>query len=179
MSYKLFCIFACWMLFGATLQASVDVKGMRKLESFGRQQAKKYQMRYLNKGVGTIVDSPTVAWDISLVGPQKLTLEQARTLIVCMLDEFLTLVTKDPLFDEYLKNEKKLLSWYDPVLSPKRIGIKLAFWDENVDRYPSPYISQIKAMEGKVFYYQANPKDQSLVEVRVETFEEAFAKGEI
>ena len=58
----------------------------------------------------------------------------------------------------------------------ERLGLKIAFWDENVNRYPEPYLSQIKVINGIIYYYQVNPKDQSLGKPYTETLEEAFSK---
>lgn len=145
---------------------------------FAPKLAKKYGLVYLNKGVGTIVDSNEVAWDIGLIGNYKWDLNRGRLAIISIVEDFLYEITSNPVHNTYVKLHPKLSSqvWFNPLLTPKRIGIKLAFWDENVDRPLPPYLAQIKVVEGKIFYYQANSKDQSLQEPTVETFEEAFPK---
>jgi hypothetical protein len=62
-------------------------------------------------------------------------------------------------------------------VGPNRIGLRIGFWDANIDRPMPPHLAQIKVVEGKILYYQANPKDQSLQEPPFsETFEEAFTR---
>jgi len=147
----------------------------RNLEKFGQQLAKKNQLVYLNRGLGILVDNRDVALAISLMGRQKLTIEETRPLIVGMVQEFINLMKSDPTFEAYMQETHKHTSWYDPVMSPKRIGIKVSFWDANVDRYPPPYVSQVKVKEGKIFYYQTKSDSQFLDQPFSETFEEAFA----
>jgi hypothetical protein len=74
----------------------------------------------------------------------------------------------DSKFQYYLRESIKVESKYsveakyDMTLSPEKLGIKLSFWDQNMDRYPAPYISQVRVADGMVYYYSANPSDQSL-----------------
>jgi hypothetical protein len=146
----------------------------KSLANFGEQLAKKNGMKCLKTHVGSIVDSKIVAWDISLLSDQQLTIEQARPMVVAMIKDFWKKVNDDPSFDNGLKELHKTMSWYSPELTPKRLGIRIAFWDKDVNRPLPPYISQIKVLEGRIEYYQANPKDQSLLPPYIETFEQAL-----
>ncbi len=56
------------------------------------------------------------------------------------------------------------------------MGIKLSFWDEEVNRRPFPYVSLIKVMDNRIFYYYADPTTQKLQEPIIETFEEIGLK---
>jgi hypothetical protein len=184
MNLKSFLLLALFLAFCVIpkpeLQARrrIDEEGMHQLALFGNKLAKKHGLIYLNKGVGSVVDSKNVAWDLSLMGYQQITLEQARSFVVPIIEDFWHQVTTNPIFVAYLKNAHSIMDWYDPRLTPKRIGIKIALWDANIDRYPAPYISQIKICDGLVHYYQADSKDQSLQEPPfIESFEEAFARS--
>ena len=47
-------------------------------------------------------------------------------------------------------------------LSPELIGFKINFWDEKVNRFKPPYISQIRLADGQFYYHFANPETQAL-----------------
>jgi hypothetical protein len=151
-------------------------KRTKALETFGKQLANKNGMKYLIAGVGSVVDSRIVAWDISLTCDREMTVEQARPMVVNMIQDFWQKVNQDPVFVTCLKIMHQKQPQYDPVLTPKRMGMKIAFWDKNVDRPLPPNLAQIKVMEGSIYYFQANPKDQSLQDPFVESFDDAFAK---
>lgn len=142
---------------------------------FGRWLAKKHGMKHLIAANGNaMLDSEKSLWGISLVDYRSLTKEQARTAIVPVIQDFIEKIYRDPDYSIQLKELGGWYYWFDPVLSPERIGIKLAFWDQDVNRPLAPYVCLVLVKEGKIFYYYANPKDQSLGDSSVETFEEAF-----
>lgn len=165
-------LFSLLLPFWGHLFAFDGMANERFFKIFAQNLAKKYQMEYLNIGVGTIVDSKVVALDTSLVDHRSLTLEQARPIVVAMIHETLHEFYHNPAYAAYLKKTAQTISWYDPKVSPKRFGIKIAFWDKDVNRPPPPYLSQIKISEGLIHYFYANP-DQSLGTPIIETFEQA------
>lgn len=170
---KLLCLFLLILCSEGKVSAmSINEEGSWVFEVFCQQLAKKYNMECLITGVGTVVDSRVVAWDVSLVDHRSLTIEQARPIIFAMIQDMLRETNSKPIYKAYLKDVAKSLRWYDPVLSPKRFGIKLAFWDKDVNRPRPPYLSQIKVSEGLIYYFYANP-DQSLGTPIIETFDQA------
>lgn len=139
------------------------------VNDIGHAFAKKYQMHLLTVGTGSLIDAPKTKWVISLVSEQQMTIEQARPLIKEMINTFWDKVQKDQVFSNYLKLESSKYYYIDPTLSQKDIGIKIAFWDVNVNRPLHPYLSQIRVVGGdKVYFHYADPKDQSLQEPIVE-----------
>lgn len=153
---------------------------MRELKTFGKQLAKKHALIYMSDGAGTVVGThgrmTDAVWDINMRADYKLTQEQARQLAVSLTIDFWKKVSEDPIFDAYLKLIHSHADWRDPILSPKRFGIKVAFWDSNFDRYPPPYISQIKVFNGTINYYRARSlEDPTLQDPITETFEQAFS----
>lgn len=147
-----------------------------ELAVFAKSLTSKYGFKYLNSGIGTVVDNLDVSFAIGMMGRQQMTMDQARPIVLNMIKEFFQKVSTTPVFDEYGKRVKKNLYYYDDRMIPEKLGFKIAFWDENVNRYPQPYLSQIKVMEGVIYYYYVNPKDQSLGEPVTETYEEAHSK---
>lgn len=133
-------------------------------EKFGKDLARKNKMIYLNQGVGAIVDSHNVAWDISLIQYNSITIEEAKPIAKNMICNFFELVEQEPVFAITLKDcvEKKGVSnKLGTSLIIERLGIQITFWDKDINRPLYPYIAKIKILEGKILYYYANP-DQSL-----------------
>jgi hypothetical protein len=134
----------------------------RHTEAFGKQVAQKYKMKFLNKGVGSVVDSKKVAHDISIMADRHWTIDQARPVITAIMNEFWHKVATDPVFARDAQELQRITKYYDPVLTPSRIGLRLAFWDKDVNRPLPPYVCLVIVSEGQIRYYTANPKDQSL-----------------
>ena len=53
----------------------------------------------------------------------------------------------------------------------ERFTYKLTFWDENLDRSPSPYIAEIRMLKEKIFYYTAD-ENQNLIQIFEENYPE-------
>lgn len=152
--------------------------------AFGKKVAKKNQMKFLNDGVGTIVSSSVAwdkkaAWDISIMADRAWTIDQARPVVVNIMQEFWDAVSQDPVVLKHMQEVHGNHPGYDPVLTPDRLGLKLAFWDKDVNRPRAPYISQIIVSDGFIKYYTADPKDQSLLPPTTETLEEASQKASL
>lgn len=170
----------CWTstLWGSFLkEPRPDIQFEKTFKVFASQLAKKNRMQLLNTGIGKIVDSPKTRWDMSLTSHQQWTIEQARPVVVEMIHDFWQKVSQDPIFAKYLEytasHYKK--DSFDARIIPETMGMRIAFWDQNIDRPPAPYLSQIKVVDGLIHYYVADPKDQSLKEPPfTETFAEAF-----
>lgn len=58
-------------------------------------------------------------------------------------------------------------------LSLKNVGVRIAFWDENVERPKTPYLSEIDFYQGTFRYYEADPKTQALKLVLEESYQDA------
>lgn len=88
-------------------------------------------------------------------------------------------------YTELQKNEYTL-KWYEclreflpnrytPTLTLKNVGLRLAFWDEAVERPKAPYLAEIDFYDNRFYYYEADPQTQSLKLVLDETYEQAIA----
>ncbi len=62
---------------------------------------------------------------------------------------------------------------YSGKLGMKNIAVKIAFWDENLERPKAPYLSEIDFYQGKFRYYEADPKTQALKLVLEESYDDA------
>ncbi len=123
----------------------------------------------------------------SLADDRKLTLEQGKRLAAEMLKMTLDLGLSTPIYERYFKELKADYQTYTNSstmqraaakvperVTPDLFGFKVGFWDENVDRPLYPYLAQIRAAAGKVYFYYADPKTQALQEPPAEalTFDE-------
>lgn len=153
-----------------------EEKMTSEINKLGKRLESKYNIIYLNHHVGSIVDCNKLLLDISLMGYQNMTVDMARLMIMSIYQDFLYEVTHNPVYDFYFKKVAENVKWYDPVFTPGRLGIRITFWDRNIDRYPPPYVSMVKVYLERIEYYLANPTDQFLQAPFIETFEEASKK---
>lgn len=58
--------------------------------------------------------------------------------------------------------------------NPNRLGLKIDFWDKNMNRPQKPYIAQITFSHGMFSYYQADPSTEALRLVLRESFSDAI-----
>jgi len=138
------------------------------LKDFGQQLGDKYKLKYLNNGVGTVVDSKNVAYDLSFMCNHCVTIDQSRKLAKNIMNDFWRFASTDKEIYKDMQVYCKILKNYDPILTPNRLGMKLSFWDKNMNRLPAPYISQVIVSDGFIYFYTADPKDQSLQNPAVE-----------
>lgn len=159
--FALFIFFFCPFIF--TWENPCDGRVTDAFQKeFGNKLSNKYQMKVLKAGCGYIVRSKTVAYDYSLLTEGNWTIDQARPIIIAMLQDF-WIAFQDPIIQDQMRWLGKTYKWYDPILTRERLGIQLAFWDKNSNRPNAPYLSRVVASEGTIKYYVADPKDQSLV----------------
>lgn len=134
--------------------------------------AKKHHLKLLITGGGPIIDSNRARWSVSYMSNQTLTTDQVRPIITDMAKEVYHLVTTDP---KFLNEENLLHEEYDePLVSqifPDRIGIKITFWDQNMDRMKQPAIAQVIFNDKTITYFFADPQTQALVDPIVETLD--------
>ena len=86
---------------------------------------------------------------------------------------------------DFLRNDRAVLdfmkirsTWHNgedlaTVPEARHLAFRISFWDENVDRQPSPYIAEIRVNGGRCRYFSSN-EHQQLVLVREETLGDIF-----
>lgn len=104
-------------------------------------------------------------------------LEQGRIRAITFVHDFYKMLLQNKIANTYFEESKR---YYPPVSSDKItlkiIGVKIAYWDKNVNRPQVPYLAEITFLNEKFHYYQADPETQVLKLVREETYEDALAK---
>lgn len=86
-----------------------------------------------------------------------------------------------------LTTNKDTSKWYEyHLLQPKRfsgklsvknVGIKIAFWNEQVERPQSPYLAEIDFYGDMFRYYEADPKTHALRLVLEESYADALIRS--
>ncbi len=68
---------------------------------------------------------------------------------------------------------KKENSKWDTDINSSKLGFKIGFWNENVDRPLAPYLAHILVADRTVKYYYADSNTQALQEPPIEeTFDQ-------
>lgn len=173
---KYICLFFVLTIFPLFAAPKFDPEAApRQLEKYGEYLAKKNHMILISKGVGTVVDSRKVLYDINLMSHHFWTIDEARPYVVGIMQELWYLVHQDPKIlseIEELRRQDILLVEFTPAA----MGMKINFWDQDVNRPMPPYLARIIVADGEIRYYQANRHDQSLKEPFVETMDQAIEK---
>ena len=115
-------------------------------------------------------------FNMILWGTSQLTKDSARKLAAECAGEFLQFVQNDKRTLCYMVEISKNTHINNDATFPEacHLGFRISFWDENIDRQPEPYISEIRLFEGKFKYFTVDD-GQRLVLVHEETFDEAQA----
>lgn len=148
----------------------------KSMDAFCTQLAKKYQLTFLMLGNKKLVHTQTYSWSASFASNDSMTLDAGRETVVSLTSE---------LWKEFNSNRYYLAEaiytyergWRKtPTPTSDMLGIKIAFWDANVDRPLHPYLACILVANNKIQYFYADPATQALQEPIVETLDEAFIK---
>lgn len=160
-----------------------DAGIVKLMKPTGEQVASDTDLEYIGWGIGQLIDIDRVSppegvgtiWALSLVSHEKLTLDKARVKILTVFDDYKALTLGNPEFVQagliYAEQGSDL------PINENKIGIRLAFWDENVDRPWPPYVAQVRVGEGIIKYYYVADETQRLNEdPYIETVAEARLK---
>lgn len=146
----------------------LDIKAQNSLDLFSEKMAAAYGFKFITSGLGAIADSVDAPWGRGFTCSEKFTLEEFRPIFSAFVHSFLNKIHQDPVFAEYYRsrtNDRR-------QVSATSIGIKVAFWDENVNRPLFPYLAQVRFANGEIYYHYADPKTQALTEPIVEALKD-------
>lgn len=145
-----------------------EPKSFITFDQIAQRNAARHRMQFLIHGTLKMVDDKShwSGWAGSILGRQQLTKKEAKLECCALYEEILSEMQKTPIFQLWLREavtrdiHEKPVNEANPV-DEDRFALKIAFWDQNMDRYPQPYISQVRIARGMISYYVAKP-DQSL-----------------
>ncbi len=150
-----------------------DVAINNRKERFGVGIAKKYNMEFLLVGGQPLIGNQKTRWAVSLLNRNQLTLEQARPLVKNIICEFIYEIKTQPVYRQWMLFMKKEYSKWDTDINSSKLGFKIGFWNQNVDRPLAPYLAHILVADRTVKYYYADPNTQALQEPPIEeTFDQ-------
>jgi hypothetical protein len=115
------------------------------------------------------VERDSVPFGFALRGSQKIDLAEAKKLAEKCFCETMRFVRSDQATLDYMKKRSTWKNHHDPSTIPetRHLEFRISFWDENIDRQPSPYIAEIRVIAGKCKYFTAD-EGQRLVLVHEE-----------
>ncbi|MBS0627108.1 MAG: hypothetical protein JSS09_02730 [Verrucomicrobia bacterium] len=134
-------------------------KGTEILRVEGQKLGKEYTLSLLSIGLGTIVHAPNnVPIGMLFSSPKKLTLQEGILLAKTVESALLDTVYQNPVFTKFCESRGH------GQVDQNFLGLRIAFWDENVDRPLYPYLAEIRVFEGNIYCYYADPKTSALQE---------------
>lgn len=163
---------------GPTLP-SVDIE--KKSSQHIKDFIKTYQggkFTYIANGTFDKQPIPEI-FGVWITSQKQETLETGRAMAIEFIQAYLTEVqsNKDTLkhFETRCKTQPHRFSG---KIGLNNIGLRIAFWDENVDRPKAPFLSEIDFSENTFRYYQADPATQALKLVHEESYDAALTNLE-
>lgn len=100
---------------------------------------------------------------------------QGRARATQFVHDFYAMLQENEIVNEYLSENTKI---YKTGVYAKRdlnsIGVKIAYWDKNVNRPQKPSLAEITFLDGEFRYYEADPVNQALKLVHKESYDDAI-----
>ena len=152
-----------------------DVVTYNEIDSLGTKFSKIYELDYQQATSGGD-DMNDVIWLMHFFSHNKLTLPTAEKLTNDLLSSLFSIVMRKECFSNWIKQSSKLSNYRYVELKPEFFGIKIGFWDENVNRPNFPYIAQILISGTSIKYYYADPITQALQDPIVKVYDYTDAR---
>lgn len=181
LKYTFYCVLAigCICFAGCSGQLNIS-EGGGYLNQRSSDAIKKFIKNYQGGRFTYISDGPfshlpsEAVFGIWVTASTKETIQSGRALAVAFTKDCLTELQNNKDTLKFYAYECELLpSRHSGNLRLKYLGVRIAFWDENVERPKAPYLAEIGFYGGKFRYYEADPKTQKLKLVLEESYEDA------
>lgn len=159
----------------------LDNQARKSLEEYAKQLGKEEGFEVLGIGTTAVVEGKGEgSWCLNIIYRKPQTLEESRKYTLKLLDKLYTHMRETPLYNQaiaatYKKYAHPERAYYQPELTTHQFALKLSYWDANFDRFPKPSVSQVRAINNKLYFYYANASTQALEESPVE---EVWSKSE-
>ncbi len=102
-------------------------------------------------------------------------LQRGRTRAIAFVKDFSSTLQQSKVANEYFQQSKRNhRSETVDSINPNLFGVKIAYWDKNVNRPQPPYLAEVTYCRGTFYYYQADPKTQALNLIFKESYEDAI-----
>lgn len=125
--------------------------------------------------VNDVTSNYSAYYCMAFTSDQQLSLEQGKALAIPIVYDFLQMLSQDPAVKAYCDHEIQTSKYrFASPPRPQNIGLKIAFWDQNVNRPKNPYLAEIMFESGFFHYYEADPDTQALRLIHKEAFDESI-----
>lgn len=123
------------------------------IESYGQQVAKANGLRLLL--IDNVTNSPKTMYCMAFTSERTLSLQEAKPLAQAIVDDFLKMLQNSPSVRRYSLMKEEM---------PKRslIGLKISFWDSDMNRVKPPNIAEILYVDDTFSYFVRDPDTQEL-----------------
>lgn len=177
----------CGCRSGIPNHVQLDNKARKSLEAYATQLGKEEGFEVLNVGTSAVVEGHGEgAWCLNIIYRKPQTLDESRTYTLKLLKQLYAHMSKTPLYnqavaatyEQFKPSSPEIAAkrpYFQPELTTHQFALKLSYWDANFDRFPKPYVSQVRVINNKLYFYYANASTQALEEPPVE---EVWAKSE-
>lgn len=116
-----------------------------------------------------------VSFGFAVWGKEKVAFHEAHLMGAQCARDFLNFIQKDKACKKFMLWRSKDRHFKDPatIPEPRHFAFRISFWDEAINRQPSPFIAEIR-YDQSVFKYFTSDEGQRLVLVHEESFDEAM-----
>lgn len=150
------------------------------IDDYAQAYCKKHNMELIHIG-GFNDKVKTIQFGMWLRSFSENTLEEARVLATSLVVDFLAVLEQDSRAKKCLLELQKssFFKNYPNVTILDLLGVKIAYWDKEVNRPALPYIADISFYDHIFHYYQAEPRTQKLKLIFEESYKIAVgARGQ-
>jgi hypothetical protein len=125
---------------------------------------------------GSFLDHPNgPLFCVWVTNDKMVNLDEGRKLALHLTKNYVKEIQTNPNTVKYYECAcQSIPSRYFGKIDLKDVGIKIAFWDENIERPKMPLIAEITFLDGKFRYYEADAETQALKLIYEESYENAI-----
>jgi len=155
------------MLFGvrempAYMGPKYEVQFRKQYDAIGQKAGKKHGLRLLTSGFEDLLDEQKVTFVLNYMSREKMTQAEAGAFTLNLVQEIWQLLKDDRYYLNYIHTIAPMNIYNEEDLIPPRIehvGIKLTFWDEEMNRMKPPHVAQVQVSGGKIRYYYSDENE--------------------
>jgi hypothetical protein len=149
-----------------------DIDLLWAMDDYGERFAKSHGMKFLY--LGDVTGTQRSFYCIALLDNRPTTIEQGKKFAIYLLRDFANMMHTDGAVLNCFKFYKKMSPEKPLKLPLKKIGFKITYWDNDMNRFKPPYLAEIIFAEGVCYYYEADPVSQKKRLVFKESYEDAL-----
>lgn len=156
-------------------------KGNKKARAhFAARIENKYHLEFLGISSQYLFGAKDIIFGLSFMDKRNMKIDESRELIKLLINDYWKELATNKVYQDDLTYFSNYFNFTPKKkLTPERMGIQVAFWDENVDRPLYPYVARIQVADGKIRYFYADPITQALQEPIVEELDKIVSLTQV